>query len=727
MFKVVLIALFSGVLSNVMAITPPQSRVTEQTVHSAYDVEKYAKANTWVFLDVDQTLLRSPQTQPVSEVFDLAPRVKELLDRHPVNQYTKDSAKFFILTARESTQPDLEKIGISITKNVTGIIVAPTDRSTGNRIVQKGHVLRDMITKAQGYLPQTIVVVDDSQEQFDSIKAALTDEFLAQNNIKLILLLKSQVLYQSATSGDFPDTYTDYTVGQHLSGGSGGVHTLVNKDGQTQFTVKCGDHLDHFKEEMLADALYRTVGVKVPAFQVLSELPATIVKNIGQCGTSPLYRVAQYIPADKSGPDDLAAGFVADALFSNWDIVFSTNFIHAQNGVWRIDNGGALRFRAASGQKKVDGQTFDGKTYKANEVLELNTLRSPVYQGLTDEMIKSQATDLIAKREAILKTIRTVGQALNIDDFSEVSDMMNHRLDWLAEHVLGKPGHRDPMFSNTKLKVGSIPMGAGVTIWSCIVDETKPYPDSRVNIMPPCQTEPMILLGQHRGHEWWGNFGGKAEDHQSDAAQVAVDEVREESMGLNTFTAEELNKRPSHDLITTGSDGKLKFIFRNYTAYGTYVPVSKYMEALTQQSEDHSKEYTGFAWVPIRSVLEALNTPPADYTDKGQYGTVKTVWVTLPKTLTYNEWHWNGDKPKTDPRIQSNSRFPPLDVAADQVKIPLHVDLYRSLMEPPAKQTLQLILAGKIPPAAHTQSHSDWNQESATNKLKPQPKVRIRQ
>jgi hypothetical protein len=71
---------------------------------------------------------------------------------------------------------------------------------------------------------------------------------------------------------------------------------------------------------------------------------------------------------------DLFAGFFVDVLLANWDVVGLTgnNLIVAADGLYRIDPGGSLTFRAQGGRKDETFGDFPG---------ELTTMCDPRYGG----------------------------------------------------------------------------------------------------------------------------------------------------------------------------------------------------------------------------------------------------------------------------------------------------------------------------------------------------------
>jgi hypothetical protein len=154
--------------------------------------------------------------------------------------------------------------------------------------------------------------------------------------------------------GGFPDDLSQVEVVRTL-GGSTGAQLVRDKRNGNLFVMKKGASSDHLEEEMLADSIYRAAGIDVPAFKryldggkpvklsefidgdLLSELPAA----------KKALAIAQ-----------LQKDFGFDAWMGNWDVAGTglDNVLVDRTGkVWRIDNGGSLRFRA-QGTRKTDSQ-----------------------------------------------------------------------------------------------------------------------------------------------------------------------------------------------------------------------------------------------------------------------------------------------------------------------------------------------------------------------------------
>ena len=128
------------------------------------------------------------------------------------------------------------------------------------------------------------------------------------------------------------------------------------------------------KEEILTDALYQALGIAVPEFAVYDTLPEPLAKQLG-CDPNGIFRLSRFIECKQATGEEIAEhlsrNFVADALFANWDIPVSfKNVIMGKDGIlYRIDNGGALRFRAL-GQLKINTPDWN-----PSKLVELESLR----------------------------------------------------------------------------------------------------------------------------------------------------------------------------------------------------------------------------------------------------------------------------------------------------------------------------------------------------------------
>ena len=151
-------------------------------------------------------------------------------------------------------------------------------------------------------------------------------------------------------------------------GGTTGA-TLVEDQYGNQFVYKTGgtaggDPSAHLRNEAAADNFYRAAGFNVPECKIYetTDGPVKLSRYIDG-GTSLHDYWQQATPEQKEQLiEKLRPGFDADVLIGNWDVTGTgaDNILIDKNGTpWRIDNGGALGFRAQGSLKKTE-EWFSG-------------------------------------------------------------------------------------------------------------------------------------------------------------------------------------------------------------------------------------------------------------------------------------------------------------------------------------------------------------------------------
>ena len=385
----------------------------------------------------------------------------------------------------------------------------------------------------------------------------------------------------------------------HMTGGSGGVTILEDPLG-VKYTLKCATNDTQLKEEILADALYRAMGVLVPGFAVYTKVPLQI--NAYQ--TSSLVRLSRFIESnpqvsDQAKAQALAQNFVADAFMGNWDIVVDNfkNVVMDKGGkLWRIDNGGSLRYRALGEHKRsVPG-------WEAGTVNDLDYLRDPaknsagarVYGQLTQEQLQTQAQRVLSKAPQVMQTFEQVARAIGLENPEEVRAMLSERFHDLTRRFEAGPQGQVQI------------QGQPTPSTYLAATHQKPHAQSSAGILvysvDPQTKEPMVLLGQRIRHRWWGSLGGKSDVDPSQGPidqtlmATAIRETREESQDKLIFSPQRLQESPSHDLINR--DGSL---YRMYIAPTAYL----YPQNIPLTGS-HAQEYTAFKWIKLADLMQAL-------------------------------------------------------------------------------------------------------------------------
>lgn len=400
----------------------------------------------------------------------------------------------------------------------------------------------------------------------------------------------------------FPNDLTKFKPIKVMTGGTGGVLILEDPDTKKWFTFKCSSDLAVSKEEILTDALYRTLGVPVPDFAIYTDIPKGMDLMGLQCSKGGPFRLAEFI---KSDPDsdkkfektekEFAKHFVIDALLANWDAVvfkkewnkYKNLILDPKGVVWRIDNGGSLRYRA-KGTLKSSILEWD-----ANKVVELDNLRNKklnktgakVYGALSEDEIEQQVLELLPMAPLMLKTISDLGKALKIDGHMEIRNMLINRLNDLQKGYLDATNQKAWLGSKKFIALPDI-TAAGAFTYSIV------------------NNEPYVMLGKRVKHRWWGIFGGKSEpDHQTllDTAEM---EINQEALGLFQFTRDDFKNAPSHDAVNPLG------LFRTYFMAHDYVAPEKFMEKYQAATKHYEKEHTDFIWVRVKDLISSVNKGP---------------------------------------------------------------------------------------------------------------------
>ncbi|MCH9609204.1 MAG: hypothetical protein S4CHLAM45_04270 [Chlamydiales bacterium] len=217
----------------------------------------------------------------------------------------------------------------------------------------------------------------------------------------------------------FPPSLKDVGIINKSIGGSTGAQ-IVGKDG-TQWVSKTGMSPSHCLNEYHANKAYKALDVRVPEVKAYWKSSKDAIIHGKKVEKQQVVMLSQHIDGkplkkylSKCNLDGkmevyrkIQENFVADCLFANWDVIGQSidNILIDSDGFpWRIDNGGALEYRARGGAK--------GPQW-ASKVKELTTLRNQkinpqttkVFAGISDQAIIDQINEIVAKKEDLLSVI----------------------------------------------------------------------------------------------------------------------------------------------------------------------------------------------------------------------------------------------------------------------------------------------------------------------------------
>lgn len=234
----------------------------------------------------------------------------------------------------------------------------------------------------------------------------------------------------------FPDRVEDINLTEYLGGSSGvkagyfNEELFVIKKARESFDEETGAgrlNTEQITDEYVADRIYEALGLGVSASRIYDN---------GR------YKVSKFVPGkdshtfSKDRPEfekiknKLQKGFVLDCLLANWDVIGTAGGDNIRLGddgkVYRLDNGGALRFRAR-GEKK--GSDFSGK------VGEIDSLRArnELFSDISDDEVRRQIDEILESQDKIFTAIDVAAQTLGlpVENLEEVRSIIKTRIEYL--------------------------------------------------------------------------------------------------------------------------------------------------------------------------------------------------------------------------------------------------------------------------------------------------------
>jgi hypothetical protein len=145
-------------------------------------------------------------------------------------------------------------------------------------------------------------------------------------------------------------------------GGTTGAYLAEDPATGEKFVVKKGggtDPANHLREEFMTDAVYRLMGVPVPDGKLYETAsgPVKVTRFLADSSSWGEY-LSNASPAKaQAARVALQKNFSVDALLGNWDVLGASNDnvrVTKDGTVYRIDNGGGLRYRAQGTLKTAE-------------------------------------------------------------------------------------------------------------------------------------------------------------------------------------------------------------------------------------------------------------------------------------------------------------------------------------------------------------------------------------
>lgn len=264
------------------------------------------------------------------------------------------------------------------------------------KAVLEGKTPPPAAVKAYNSLP-----IDDQVallEKLDAEKAAAQAKKAAEEAAKLQAQAPAKAEPAKVVVGTPPNPAALTQIGPQRGSNPGGLF----KDTETgvEWYVKQPGNTDVARNEVLAAKLYELAGVDVPELHLINlngveSIASRIVDGLSKGAASDLAKAA-----------GTADGFVVDAWLANWDVVGMgfDNLLLKGARAFRVDTGGALRYRAQGGLK---GAAF------GDDVPELESLRDPslnrqahaVFGNLTADQIEAAAVRVLTVTEDQIRQV----------------------------------------------------------------------------------------------------------------------------------------------------------------------------------------------------------------------------------------------------------------------------------------------------------------------------------
>lgn len=240
------------------------------------------------------------------------------------------------------------------------------------------------------------------------------------------------------------------------AGGSNGAMFGEDKDGRKWLVKSYKGDADRIATELLANAVYRRLGIKVPEAGTLTFKGKPALA----------YPLVDGVPGGhKSGlrvdepSDGLAKGFMADAYLANWDVVGlehdnllwpeGTEKVSSQLEPVRLDHGGTLQYRAMGGKKTfgpVPTEVWTMASPKGGQAF--GTMR------LTDEVKRDGARAIAEKLDdGTIDELVDAAPFKNEQMRQEVREALKARRDWMRSYADGVVSEPKPVSGNEAAKM----------------------------------------------------------------------------------------------------------------------------------------------------------------------------------------------------------------------------------------------------------------------------------
>ena len=190
---------------------------------------------------------------------------------------------------------------------------------------------------------------------------------------------------------------------------------------------------DHAAEENKANTIYRALGIPVHQSQMVEHDGKKALLSDWIEDITPVRDLA---PAERAkAVAEAKKSMAVDALLGNWDVTGSDGdniAWDAKTGtLYRIDNGGALRYR---GQGKPKGAKFGTDVSELDKMRDAATNAGKYYQGMSDAEVVKQVEDLVPRFASMINS----GVLKDPDLVTTLKARMQNMHDWAKAHKASK-------------------------------------------------------------------------------------------------------------------------------------------------------------------------------------------------------------------------------------------------------------------------------------------------
>lgn len=205
-------------------------------------------------------------------------------------------------------------------------------------------------------------------------------------------------------NSNFPPDVNKLKTIKPLGGSTGAVLVKDPATGK-KYVKKMGASSEHIREEYTADKVYEALGINVPKAHLYETLDGPI-KLTEYIEGVPLGKLKG--KAKDNAIAELQKGFAADALLGNWDVagLQQDNVLMTKEGkVYRIDNGGALRYRAQGKIKQgTEWNDYPTELWSMRDA-KTNPSSAKVFNALNHAEVVRQIGQVTQKRQSILNAL----------------------------------------------------------------------------------------------------------------------------------------------------------------------------------------------------------------------------------------------------------------------------------------------------------------------------------